>query len=217
MAQQRGLLYPISGRIGDKIYCVRNGVQYLRCLPTKSTQAPTEKQLIHRAKFSLITGFLFPIRSVLNEAYRRINPKKTGTKMAFNQILQHALIGKYPNFEIDYSKTNLVRGNLNPPRGTMTYVAGSNELDFSWLEANPYIDKLNDELWPLIHCSALNEFWYDLSLGIRRGDEFCTIRIPEFFIGHEIQVWLAYRSNDRRAFSDSRYMGKVLTHQIKRS
>lgn len=215
MAQQRGLLYPISGRIGDKIYCVRNGISYIRSLPSKTTKEPTEKQLVHRAKFNLINSFLFPIKSILNEAYMKINRKKSGTKMTFNQISQEALTGEYPNLEIDYPKTKLVRGKLQPPRCTMTYVGGSNELDFSWNMTNHC--NSNDELWPLIHCSALNEFWYDLNLGIRRGDEFGTIRIPELFIGHEIHVWLAYRSNDRRAFSDSSYMGMVLTHQTSRS
>lgn len=212
MAQQRGLLYPISGRIGDKIYCVRNGVSYVRSLPKKTTKTPTEKQIIHRAKFSLVMGFLFPVISILNESYRRINPKKSGTRMAFNQILNEALMGEYPNLEIDFSIVSLIRGNLRGPRGNMDYVAGSNELDFTWYADNDYSNH-NDELWPLIHCSALNEFWYDLNLGIRRGDEFCTIRIPEAFTGHEIHVWLAFHSNDCRAFSASVYMGKVLTRK----
>lgn len=217
MALQRGILYPISGRIGDKIYCVRDGISYVRSLPKKSTKTPTEKQLIHRAKFSMVMGFLFPIISILNESYRRINPKKTGTKMTVTQIFEHALIGEYPNFEIDYSKANLIRGNLFPPLGTMTYVSGSNELDFTWTLGHGFCENVKDEMWPLIHCSTLNEFWYDFNLGIRRGDEFCTIRIPEAFVGHEIHVWLAYHSNERRAFSNSRYMGKVLTHQNNRS
>lgn len=210
MAHLRGLLYPISGRIGDKIYCVRNGVSYVRSLPKKTTKSPTEKQIIHRAKFTLVTSFLFPIISILNESYRRINPKKSGTRMAFNQIFNEALVGEYPNLEIDFSKVSLIRGSLRVPWAKMDYVVGSNELDFRWY-ADYNCCNHNDELWPLIYCSELNEFWYDLNLGIHRGEEFCTIRIPEAFTGHEIHVWLACHSNGRRAFSDSAYMGNVLT------
>ncbi len=212
MATLLSLLHPVSGRIGDKIYCVRNGISYVRSLPKKTTIAPTEKQLIQRVKFSLVMSFLAPIISILNESYQKINPRKTGTKMAANQIFENALTGEYPHFEIDYSKVNLVRGSLNAPMSKMTYVAGSNELDFTWSVGNTF-NKQNDVLWPLIYCCALNEFWYDLNLGIRYGDEFGTIKIPVKFTGYEIHVWLAYHSNNCRAFSDSTYMGRVLTHK----
>ncbi|MDP3468287.1 MAG: DUF6266 family protein [Daejeonella sp.] len=212
MAQQSGILYPISGRIGDKIYCNLNGKTYIRSLAKKSGKAPSEKQLIQRAKFSLVSGFLFPLIRVINESYRKINPKKIGMKMVFGPIYSDAIRGEYPDFELDYSRITLIRGNLQRPYCSMNYVAGTNELDFSWIVANPGYEDGGDVLWPLIHCSALNEFWYELDSGIRRDDEFCTIRIPQLFIGHEIQVWLAYRSANGKAFSDSSYIGKVFTH-----
>ena len=168
--------------------------------------------MIQRAKFRLVSGFLFPLIKVINESYRKINPKKTGMKVVFSQIYQEAIRGEYPDFEIDYSRTTLIRGSLQRPHCSMTYVAGTNELDFSWIVANPYYEDGADVLLPLIHCTALNEFWYKLDSGIQRDDEFCTIRIPELFIGHEIHVWLAFHSPDRRAFSDSDYIGKVFTH-----
>ncbi len=212
MAQQLGILYPISGRMGDKIYCIRNGKNYVRSLAKKSGKAPSDKQLIQRAKFCLVSGFLFPLIKVINESYRKINPRKTGMKVVFNQIYEDAIRGEYPDFELDFPRITLIRGKLQRPHCTMNYVAGANELDFSWIVANPgYVDG-GDVLCPLIHCSALNEFWYKLDSGIRRDDEFCTIRIPELFIGHEIHVWLAFHSPDGRAFSDSAYIGKVLTH-----
>ena len=213
MAQQRGLLYPISGRIGDKIYCIRNGVSYIRNLPKKTTKAPTEKQLIHRAKFSLVMGFLFPIISILNESYRRINPKKSGTRMAVNQIFQEALIGEYPNLEIDFCKVKLIRGSLRWPSGKMTYVAGANELDFNWSFEPMYDGTANDKLLVLIYSSLQNEFWYNLDVGVYRDQEFCTIPVPLNFIGHEIHVWLGYQSPNGRSFSDSVYMGKTQTQK----
>ena len=212
MAQQRGLLYPISGRIGDKIYCIRNGVSYIRSLPKKTTKAPTEKQLIHRAKFSLVMGFLFPIISILNESYRRINPKKSGTKMAFNQIFREALIGEYPDMEIDYSKVSLIRGGLRCPMGNAKYVAGTNELDFNW-SSGRWDCIPNDQLIVLIYSSQQNEFWYNLDMGVYREQEFCSIPVPRDFIGHEIHVWLGCQSVDKRSYSDTVYMGKIQTQK----
>lgn len=213
MAKQQGLLGHLSGRVGDKIYFVRNGVSYVRSLPKKSDKAPTEKQLIHRAKFTLVMGFIYPIITLLNESYRKINPKKTGTRMAVNQIFNDAIIGKYPDLEIDFPKVTLIRGNLQPPLTRMIYVAGTNELDFNWVVDSCYNGSSSDELLVLIYSSTQNEFWYDLIRGACRDDEFCTLRIPALFIGHEIHVWLGFQSRDRKAFSNSVYMGKVLTRK----
>ena len=209
MALQQGPLGLISGTVGDKVYVVRYGNSYLRSLQKKPDNAPTEKQLIHRNKFALVMGFLRPIAPIIDEIYRKINRKKTGTRVAANQIFHEALKGEYPNMAIDYSRVLLIRGSLAAPDATMTYVAGSNELDFSWSPCTQPNSYHNDELLGFIYCPALNEFWYDLNLGIRRDDEFCTIQIPDLFCGRDIHVWLAYRSADQRAYSNTRYMGGI--------
>ena len=132
--------------------------------------------------------------------------------MAFSQIFREALIGEYPNLEIDYSKVNLIRGGLRRVMGTMNYVAGTNELDFNW-SSERWNCIPNDLLLVLIYSSLQNEFWYNLSMDVYRDQEFCTIPIPRDFIGHEIHVWLGFQSVDKRSFSDSVYMGKIQTQK----
>lgn len=209
MAIQQNGSWLISGKIGDKVYVIKDGKNYVRSLPKKSTKPPTDKQIAWRATFSLVSKFLTPLNSLLNESYRRINTKKSGFQIISRQIFTEALQGVYPDVEIVPSKVSLILGSLKPPFGNMTYVAGANELDFHWpLVSNHYLNP-NDELSILIWCKPLNEFYSGLNLGVHRDQEFCTIPIPQAFKGQEIHVWLFYRSADHRSYSNSVYMGQV--------
>lgn len=209
MATKQNGSWLISGKIGDKVYVIRDGKNYVRSLPAKSSKLPTEKQLAWRTSFAMATQFLIPISSLINESYRKINPKKPGLQFSIRQLLKEALTGVYPHVEIDPSKVILIRGNLAAPTGNMTYVARTNELDFYWLQISNDYQNLSDELGILIWCRALNEFYSKRNLGVRRGQEFCTIPIPLEFKGKEIHVWLFYRSPDHRFFSNTTYMGQV--------
>ena len=209
MAIQQNGSWLISGKIGDKIYVIRDGKNYVRSLPKKSIIPPTDKQIAWRATFTLVTQFLMPLSSLLNESYRRINRKKSGLKVTSQQVFTEALRGVYPNVEIDPSKVSLIRGNLPAPQGNMTYVAGTDELDFHWPLFSKAYHNSNDELGVLIWCSSLNEFYSELNLGVSRDQEFCTITIPHAFKGSQLHVWLFYRSANHCAYSPSVYMGQV--------
>jgi len=214
MATQQNGSWLISGRIGDKVYVIRNGKNYVRSLPVKSSKLPTEKQLALRTKFAMVTQFLMPLSSLINESYRRINPNKSGLQLSIRQLLKEALQGVYPNIEIDPARVSLIRGNLPSPVGNMTYVARTDELDFYWPQVSNNYQNSGDELGILIWCRTLNEFYSKLNLGVRRDQEFCTIPIPGEFKGREIHVWLFYRSADHRSFSNSTYMGQVHGQQL---
>jgi len=209
MATKQNGSWLISGKIGDKVYVIRDGKNYVRSLPAKSSKLPTEKQLAWRTSFAMATQFLMPLSALINESYRRINPKKSGMQLSVQQLLKEALKGVYPNIEIDPSKVSLIRGNLPAPTGNMTYVARTNELDFHWSQVSNVFQNSADELGILIWCRTLNEFYSKLNPGVRRDQEFCTIPIPLEFKGQEIHVWLFYRSADHRSYSNSTYMGQV--------
>lgn len=210
MAIQRGCFGPISGKVGDRVYVIKNGVNYVRSLPRKTTKPATEKQKIWRAKFALATDFLQPITRILNSSYKLINPKKTGTGLVLRQILDEAIIGDYPDLEIDYAKVRLIHGNLASPYKICVRSEKPGQLNFTWLFEQRFNVCPGDELLILVYCISLKEFWCNEKTGIQRSDECGSIRLPEEFAGKECCVWLAYRSVQQNAWSDSVYPGKVI-------
>ena len=99
----KGILGPFSGKIGTVIGSTWNGIEYMRSLPRPSGKAPTDLQLIQRAKFGLATGFLSPIRAILNVGFKSLAVKQTGFNVATSQVVKEAITGTYPDLEIDYS------------------------------------------------------------------------------------------------------------------
>lgn len=212
MAIQRGCLGPISGKLGDRVYVIKNGVNYVRSLPRKTLKPATEKQLIYRAKFGLVSGFLCQIGWILNAAYKVSNPKKSGKGIAFRQILDEAVTGDYPDLGIDYAKVKLIRGSLEEPHKISVQAEKPGQLSFSWSFYQRFDTSPADELLVLVYCISLKEFWYNDRTGIRRSDESGSIRLPEEFAGKECCLWLFYRSVLQNACSDSVYLGKVITN-----
>lgn len=177
-------------------------------MPKPSTNPPTEKQLIQRAKFGMVMHFLSPVSVLLNESYRKINRKKAGMQVAAKQIFAEAITGEYPQLKIDFSRVRLIRGNLASPHFTLMKATGTAQLNFNWRADMQFNGSSADELLVLIYCSSVSDFWYTPDLRIRRSEEACSIQIPPAFVGHELQVWLAFRSENHRSYSGSLYMGK---------
>lgn len=212
MAIQRGCFGPISGKVGDRVYVIKNGVNYVRSLPRKTSKPATEEQQIWRAKFGLASGFLKPLTGLLNSSYKFINPKKTGKGLALRQILDEAIIGDYPDLEIDYAKVRLIHGRLPVPPETCIQAEKPDRLSFTWSFQPHWYTGSSDELILLVYCISLKEFGCYENTGIQRSDESGSIRLPEEFAGKECCVWLAYRSVQQNAWSDSVYLGKVMTN-----
>jgi len=208
---KKGILGPISGKVGDAVYSSRNGISHVRSLPKPSQKSATDKQLAQRMKFRLAMGFLTPLNHILNDSYRKVNPKRTGIGAAARQILSEAIVGEYPELKIDYSKVALIRGHLASPNAVMAYQHDTNELSFCWSEyGTNYYSSPPDKLLALVYCTSIPQSWLQLHLKAVRVDEFCTIQMPQQCIGKDFHVWLGYQSQDGRMFSYTVYLGEIL-------
>jgi hypothetical protein len=202
----------ITGKVGDLIYSSKNGTNNVKHAPKKSLQAPSEKQLIQWKKFAMIMHFLSPLKKLLNESYRS-NPKRSGLQYAMKKNLLESLTGEYPRLSIDYSKVSLVPGSLWMPPVEMAYDANSKELLLSYECNQSYNAYLNDELFALIYCPELPQYWYQINTGLQRFEQIGAFKLPKETIGHEIHIWLYFHSEMLDQFSNSVYIGKVSTQK----
>lgn len=204
---------PTSGRVGDLIFSSYRGVSYVKRAPKPSLKKPSEKQQIQREKFGMVMRFLSPLGSILNDSYRKINPKASGLNCATKQILGEAITGESPDLKIDFSNVSLIRGSLAKPCLEMVYMEESNELLMSWhcaMSSNSY---LNDELLAFIYCPSSQPTWHEIKTGILRAEQGGVIKLPGHLAGREIHVWLAYYSEMMESYSESVYMGQLFTQK----
>ncbi|MEJ7694641.1 DUF6266 family protein [Daejeonella sp.] len=210
----KGVIGPISGKVGDKVYTIRNGQAYVQSKPKRSTKPPTTAQIIQRARFGMVAQFVGPIRNILNQTYSKINRKKEGVNVAIQQIHADAIIGEYPDFEIDFAKVTLTRGRLSAPILEMSYSEEHCALQLSWSTKIDFNSFHDDELIAMIYCPSLPEKWMILETGIYRADEKGLIKIPAELSNREIHTWLFYRSRMQDSYSQCNYPGNFYLPQI---
>ncbi len=188
----------------------KRDINFLKFLDHGSYTSASTLQLPQRDRLRMIIDFFDTILYLIEACYQLLKRRKANAGRAAIENLVNALTGKFPDVSIDFSKVNILGGNLASPCGSMYQNQGSNKLSFSWSRCTQCNSNLDDELMGMIYCPQRHEFWCEQNLGISRADGFCTIDIPVEFEGSEVHVWLAYRSADHRNTSNSSYMGKVL-------
>lgn len=182
---------------------------FLKFISQGSYSNVSTLQLAERNNLRKIIDFFGLIFYLVDAVYNHLKKRKVNATKTTIENVANALTGKFPDVGFDFSKVNLLCGNLASPSAAMHHEEGSDKLDFSWSVCTQCNSNRNDELMAMIFCPATEGFWCEQNLGITRADGFCTIDVPFDFQGHEVHVWLAYRSADRRSNSNSSYMGKV--------
>ncbi|WP_276348685.1 DUF6266 family protein [Daejeonella sp. JGW-45] len=206
-----GIMGPVSGKIGNLVYYTYRGKCYVRQAPKKTKKRPTLKQKIQRVKFGIAARFVSPVAKLVNYSYKQFNRRKTGVNVLIRDILNDALIGKYPNFGIDYSRVELLRGSLPWSKGVLFHTEGSRDLDISW-ELWADGAHLEDELIVMTYwCNARK--WLFAEGVAQRLQGSCTLHIEAPIDEGPVQVWMAFRSPDRRTFSNSEFLGEVIMHK----
>jgi len=109
----KGILGGFSGTVGTVVGSTWRGIEYMRSRPTfpKDRQF-TPAQVDQQLKFGLVTRFTQTIADLLNLTYKHYADRQTGRNSAVSYLLQHAVTGSSPGFQLDYAKVLVSRGPL---------------------------------------------------------------------------------------------------------
>ena len=207
----KGILGAFSGKVGTVIGSSWNGIDYMRSLPRPSSKAPSDLQLIHRSKFGLVNGFLGPVSSLVNLGYKSLATKKTGYNVAIAEMMSDAVMGVYPDFEIDYTKIFFSKGSLTGVYGVLASSVTPGEISISWADnSDSGTAKATDKAVVLIYNPAKSVFVFNLENGALRDAAAETILLPAEFSGDTVQVWIAFMTPDKKTFSTSIHAGEIV-------
>jgi hypothetical protein len=206
---QKGLMGGFTGRIGDKIGYVVNGVQYVRSAPKKRSSPVSTEQKIQREKFSLMTKFLSPLASFINEVHKYHNHRKTGYSKLFPLNYREALTGQYPDFGIDHHRIRLTTGSLSGPVQMHVYCSGRGVLNFNWKDNS--CGERDSSPFDLLYLAFYDEdkkSWEIRKNIALREDNFLTIHMDDHR-GNLLQIYSGFISGDKRRVSNSHYLGMI--------
>jgi hypothetical protein len=205
---RKGILGSFSGKVGTVVGSTWKGIDYMRSLPRPSGKAPTDAQMIQRVKMTLATGFLRPISALVNVGYKSLAIKQTGFNVATAQVISEAIMGIYPNMQIDYPQVLFSKGTLTGPWNAIASSAGG-DVTISWdNNSTSGTAKPTDKAVLLIFNEEQSQYVYELN-GADRTAGSETIQMPADFIGDTVHTWLGFISADKKTISTSVYAGQV--------
>ena len=111
---KKGILGPITGKIGPVIGSSWKGVPYLKMASTGAakTRVQSPAQQAHHHKFRFLTKWLQPLHPYLLVGYRNIAQHTTEINAAFSYNFKQALKMGEAGLYIDYENIRLSRGKL---------------------------------------------------------------------------------------------------------
>lgn len=206
----RGILGAFSGKVGTVVGSSWKGIDYMRSLPRPSTKAPSDLQMIQRAKFGLVTGFFRPVSALINLGYQSLAHGKSGYNVATSDFIADAITGTYPDFEIDYSKVLFSKGTLTGAYGVAA-VSETGTVKVSWADnTDSGTAKATDKMVILVYNASKGQFVYNLTSGAQRSSGEDTLAMPSEFLGDTVQVWIAFMTPDKKIFSTSIHAGQIV-------
>jgi len=206
----KGIHGSYSGKVGNVVGSSWRGIDYVRSLPKKSSKASSEAQLAQRMKFGMTTSFLKSIKDILMLGFSDSKLRnKTGYNAAFQQLINHAFRGNYPDFTIDFAAVKIASGSLAALVGLVVGEVAPRVLNLTW---DPIINRFNafddDQVLVILYDEADNLFFaYE---GATRSDAAIDIVLPDSYTGKKIVGWSFNIHRDGLITSTSQYLGEFV-------
>ncbi|MBL0013468.1 MAG: hypothetical protein IPP30_06800 [Flavobacterium sp.] len=203
----KGILGGFSGKVGTIVGSNWRGLDVIRSLPKKTSRLATEKQLIVQAKFSLIAHFLAPLKPLLRTYFGQPSGEKSRFNMAFSYHNREAIIGTYPDFELDYQKVIICKGDLlQVEQPAVSALAGA-ELKYTWQDNSGEGEaKATDMILVVVYNPARDLFSYK-ELAAQRDAGVFGLALPNTWVGETVHTWLSIVNAAETKWASSVYLG----------
>ena len=202
----QGILGGISGKVGNVIGASWKGIHYLRIKPASVANPRTPGQVNQRNKFKATLDFLQPSLAFIQAGYKYQQNKQSAFNAAMSYILQNAIIGVAPDFSVDYANALVSRGNLTGAQNpAVSITAGLATV--SWTDnSSDGNARADDTVMLLVYFPDRKESVVRVTNGSTRDLESMSADLSGF-VGETAEVYLAFRTADGTAVSDSSYVG----------
>lgn len=206
---KNGILSGFSGTLGTMVGAKWRGLDVVRSRPRKSKRKASTAQLEVRARFATTSHFLAQIKSLLADYFG----SPLGSKSRFNQAFTYhrleALTGTYPNYQIDYPKVIVTKGELLGVDQTGLSAVPGAVLRFTWQDNSGLGQaKATDGLLVVVYNPARDVFAYRTQAAPRAAGVFLYALPPEW-VGDTLHSWISMVSASGEVCANSQYLGAV--------
>ncbi len=204
----KGILGGFSGTVGTVIGGSWKGIDYMRSMPSRRSNALTPAQVDQHRKFALAIKFVQTMAGLVMISFRNYAVKMTGTNNAVSYILKNAVTGVSPIFTIDYSLVLISRGDLPNVLSPTAAAATGSKVTFNWGD-NTGVGKAKatDKALLVVHCPEMNMTIYTTG-SANRSALTETLNVGTF-AGKQAETYIGFISADGKEIATSTYTGSV--------
>ena len=206
---KKGILGGFSGKVGTVVGASWKGIAYMRSLPQKVRNPRTLAQRSQRAKFALTLALLRPLTDFLRVSWKLYAHKQSPFNAAMSYTIANAIIGNYPDYEIDPGKVLVSRGTLAPVSGSFVSFSDG-DVEFQWDDnSGKGSAKPTDRALIAIINTTKGEALTDTA-GAVRPDCMQKVRVPAEWLGDKVYAYMGFISDDGKEIANSVYPGKIV-------
>ncbi|WP_285008606.1 DUF6266 family protein [Pedobacter faecalis] len=204
-----GINGSFSGTVGKVVGASWRGIDYMRSKPAPFER--TDAQLIQQAKFTLVSGWLKPLRDLIWIGYKFITDAKTPMNGAMSYHLTEAVLGDAPDYyRIDFPKAIFSRGELiiSLIREIHSLIKCLIEIMWDDIQESVFCSK-DDKATIIVYNPAKGKF-VTFENAADRAEGVARLTVPKNFSGDTVHGYLQYVSADGQRVSTTQYLGEIL-------
>jgi len=202
--------YLISGTLGDKVYCIRKGVQYTRSRPVCSLKPMSEEQLAPIARFKATMKFLKPLTVFIRSSFKNEHATGSPYNLAMSYNLKNAISGTYPDYTIDYSRAQVSRGTLKEAFNPKVNLLAKGDIEFSWMDNSNNTNGLHNDRVLLVVYNTEKQEAVTVIGGNTRKKGSQIITLPLSYDGDTVQCYIAFQNANKWDVSNSLYVRSIV-------
>ena len=206
----KGILGAFSGKVGPVVGASWRGKDVLRSLPRKGNRVATATQLLQREKFTMVTEFLTPLKSVVGRYFGNNTGDKTRRNQAMSYLMREAISYVDPDLVWEFNKVLISRGDLLGLSNASAAAGAGQSVDITWTDNSGQGDaETTDKLVVVIYEETTKTTVHALSAGMRNQGTGNVV-VPAFLTGLTVQVWATFVATDDKMYATSQYLGTVV-------
>jgi len=208
----KGILGPFIGTAGPVVGATWHGIPYMRTKSKKKKKKKRIKSILtmaNEARFKFGNNWLIPFHPYIIVGFGNFPIDKPPISMAFSMNYREAVIGTYPDFDIEYSKVVLSVGDLPGLDQLVMALIEPDQVELSWMQSTSPLTSFDDQIILVLYNKelALTDGFIG---GVKRATGKCSFQFDPRLIGKELEVYVSVSSLDRKKMADSVYLGRIV-------
>lgn len=206
---KKGILGPISGKLGPVTGGTWKGIPYLR----ESTDPAKLKdrsaaQIANQEKFKFGNEWLVPFHPYISVGYMPLATVRTAISAAFSANYNSVISGTWPDLVFNYSKLLISKGNLPVLQNLEVALIADDRLEFTWQNIPHKHASYNDQLIVVAYSHELGVADGVIGSALRRDQQY-TFKFTDILKGRALEIYVGLISMNRKKAADSVYLGRI--------